>query len=265
MERNGAGMNILGIDIGGSGIKAAPVDVETGTLAGERLRVGTPQPSQPEAVADVMSDLVKQFAWQGPIGCTFPAVIKHGVAWSAANVDSSWIGTNGQELFEQKTCCPVLLLNDADAAGLAEMQFGAGRGREGVVMVLTFGTGIGSAVFLDGKLLPNTELGHLELRGKDAEHRASEAVREIKKLSWKQWAERVNEYLSVLEKLFSPDLFIFGGGVSRKHEKFFSFLQTRAEIVPAQLLNNAGIVGAALAVAHPDLLAGSIYQEKLSV
>jgi polyphosphate glucokinase len=258
-------MVILGIDVGGSGIKGAPVDVETGTLVEHRFRIATPQPSQPEAVAGGVAAVAEHFAWRGPIGCTFPAVIKHGVAWSAANVDSSWIGTNGQELFAQATGCPVVLLNDADAAGLAEMRFGAGRDRMGVVMVLTFGTGIGSAVFLDGKLLPNTELGHLEVRGRDAEHRASEAARERKKLSWKAWAVHVSEYLGVLEKLFSPDLFIFGGGVSRKHEKFFAYLHTRAEIVPAQLLNNAGIVGAALAVAHPELLAGSIYQEKLSV
>ncbi len=258
-------MNILGIDIGGSGIKGAPVDVKTGTFAGERFRIVTPQPSQPEAVADVVAEIVKHFAWQGLIGCTFPAVIKHGVAWSAANVDKSWIGTNGQALFEQKTGCPVLLLNDADAAGVAEMQFGAGRNRAGVVMVLTFGTGIGSAIFLDGKLLPNTELGHLEVRGKDAELRASEVARTRKKLGWKEWSTRVNEYLGVLEKLFSPDLFIFGGGVSRKNEKFFSFLQTRAEIVPAQLLNNAGIVGAALAAAHPELITSNVYQDKITV
>lgn len=258
-------MNILGIDIGGSGIKGAPVDVETGTLAGNRFRIGTPQPSNPEAVADVVAEIVTQFAWQGPIGCAFPAVIKHGVAWSAANVDKSWIGTNGQELFEQKTGCPVLLLNDADAAGVAEMQFGAGRDRSGVIMVLTFGTGIGSAIFLDGKLLPNTELGHLEVRGKDAELRASEAVREINKLNWKQWAVRVNEYLSVLEKLFSPDLFIIGGGVSKKHAKFFPFLQARAQIMPAQLLNNAGIVGAALAADRPELITSTMYQDKVSV
>ena len=258
-------MNILGIDIGGSGIKGAPVNIETGELQTARFRIPTPQPSVPDAIASTVAELVKQFAWQGPVGCTFPAVIKNGVAWSAANVDKSWIGTNGQALFEQKTGCPVLLLNDADAAGLAEMQFGAGRGRSGVVMVLTFGTGIGSAIFLDGKLLPNTELGHLEVRGKDAEQRASEAARELKKLSWKEWSMRVNEYLSVLEKLFSPDLFIFGGGVSRKHEKFFAFLQTRAEIVPAELLNNAGIVGAALAAAHPELIAGNVYQDKVSV
>lgn len=247
-------MAILGIDIGGSGIKGALVDVEKGEFEGERLRIATPQPSSPEAVADVVATITQQFAWDGPIGCTFPAVIKHGVAWSAANVDKAWIGTNGQELFEQETGCPVVLLNDADAAGIAEMRFGAGRGRDGVVMLLTFGTGIGSAMFLDGALVPNTELGHLEVRGKDAEHRASDAARSSKKLGWKEWAVRVNEYLGVLEKLFSPDLFIFGGGVSRKYEKFSPYLKTHAEIIPAQLLNNAGIVGAAVAAAHPQRL-----------
>lgn len=191
--------------------------------------------------------MVSHFAWNGPIGCTFPAIVHHGVTLSAANVDKSWIGTNAQELFEKETGLPVQVLNDADAAGIAEMEFGAGRGRKGVVMMLTFGTGIGSAIFLDGKLLPNSELGHLEIRGKDAEHRASAKVKEDKDLSWKQWAERVNEVLAKLEFLFSPDLFIIGGGVSKRYEKFLPLLKTRAEIVPAQFFNDAGIVGAAMA------------------
>ena len=240
-------MEILGIDIGGSGIKGAPVDVDTGTLTAERYRVETPQPSTPDAVADAVADVVRHFKWKGPFGCTFPAVIKEGVAYSAANVDPTWIGANGQKLLKKKTRCPVLLLNDADAAGIAEMTFGAGQGQPGVVFVLTFGTGIGSAVFMNGVLLPNTELGHLPLRGKDAEQRASDRVRAEKGWSWKKWARRVNEYLAQLDVLFSPDLYVVGGGVSKKFAKFSPYLAARAEIVPAQLLNDAGIVGAALA------------------
>lgn len=240
-------MEILGIDIGGSGIKGAPVDVEKGVMLAERQRLDTPQPSVPEAVGEVVAEIVRLFNWQGPIGCTFPAVIKHGVAYSAANVDQSWIGFNGQELFEQKTGCPVLLLNDADAAGIAEMEFGAGRGQPGVVIMLTFGTGIGSAIFVDGRLVPNTEFGHMEIRGKDAEDRAADRIRTEKDLSWEKWAGRVNEFLERMELLFSPDLFIFGGGVSKKHEKFLPLLQTQAKIVPAQMLNEAGIIGAAMA------------------
>lgn len=240
-------MEILGIDVGGSGIKGAIVNVLTGEMITERYRVPTPSPSEPDAVGDAVDAVVKQFDWKGPIGCTFPSVVKQGVVHTAANVDKSWIGTNGQRLFQSKTGCPVLLLNDADAAGVAEMTFGAGIGHQGVVMVLTFGTGIGSAIFVNGHLMPNTELGHIELRGKIAEARASDRIRQEKELSWEKWGERVNEYLQYLEFLFSPDLFIFGGGVSKKHEKFFQYLSTRASVVPAALLNDAGIVGAALA------------------
>lgn len=240
-------MEVLGIDIGGSGIKGGIVNVDTGELIVERFRVPTPQPSEPEAVAEAVNEVVKHFSWKGPIGCTFPSVVKNGVVYTAANVDKAWIGTNGQRVLQAHTACPVLLLNDADAAGMAEMTFGAGIGHMGVVMLLTFGTGIGSAIFVNGHLIPNTELGHLEMRGKDAEHRASERIREEKDLSWEKWGERVNEYMSYLEFLFSPDLFIFGGGVSKKHEKFFQYLKLRAPVVPAALLNDAGIVGAALA------------------
>jgi polyphosphate glucokinase len=239
-------MHILGIDFGGSGIKGAPVDVERGTLIVERYRVPTPQPAAPEEVSNVVAEIARYFQWDGPIGCTYPGVVKQGMIYSAANVDKAWIGVDGQALFQRKTGCPVALLNDGDAAGVAEMQFGAGREEPGVVMVLTFGTGIGSALFVDRRLVPNTELGHLELRGKDAELRASDRAREEKALSWKKWAVRVNEYLGLLEKLFSPDLFIVGGGVSKKHEKFLPLLSTRARIVPAQMLNEAGIVGAAM-------------------
>jgi polyphosphate glucokinase len=238
---------VLGIDIGGSGIKGAPVDIDTGQLLAERYRQPTPHPSLPDAIGDTLADLVKHFDWHGPIGCTFPAVIKYGVAYSAANVDKSWIGTDGAALFREKTGCPVTLLNDGDAAGIAEMRFGAGAGHDGVVLIVTVGTGIGSALFVRGVLVPNTELGHIEIRGKDAEKRASEHAREAKQLGWKEWAVLFNEYLQRLEALFSPDLFIIGGGASRKFDKFAHLLNTRAEIMVAQMLNEAGIVGAALA------------------
>lgn len=242
-------MQVLGIDIGGSGIKGAPVETETGKLVQERHRIATPQPSSPEAVAEVVSQVVRHFDWTGPVGCTFPAIVQRGIVHSAANVDKSWIGTDGKTLLEQATGCPVILLNDADAAGIAEMTFGAGKDNLGVVMILTFGTGIGSALFTEGKLLPNTELGHLIIRGKDAESRASDRAREEREWDWKSWTKRVNEYLAYVEALFSPDLFIFGGGVSKEQQEFFHLLETRAPIVPAAFRNEAGIVGAALAAA----------------
>ena len=224
------------------------MEVAQGKLADERLRLATPKPSKPEAVAAVVVEIVRHFAWEGrPIGCTFPAVIKNGIAFSAANVDKAWLGADGEALIRDASGCPVRMLNDADAAGLAEMRFGAGRERGGVVIVLTLGTGIGSAIFSNGHLVPNTEFGHLEIRGKDAEHRASDRARKQRELGWKAWAGRVNEFLYRMEVLFSPDLFIIGGGVSRKHEKFFPHLESRAEIQPAELRNEAGIIGAALA------------------
>ena len=237
----------LGIDIGGSGIKGAPVDVESGEFTRERHRIPTPQPATPKSVAVVVGELVRYFDWKDPVGVTFPAVIKKGVALSAANVDKSWIGTNGEKIFAKKTGCSVVLLNDADAAGLAEMTFGAGQGRNGVVILLTLGTGIGSAIFVDGVLLPNTEFGHLEIRGKDAEHRASARIRKEKNLGWKKWAGYVNEFLARMDVLFSPDLYIIGGGVSRRHDNFLKYLESKAEIVPAEMRNQAGIIGAALA------------------
>jgi polyphosphate glucokinase len=245
-------VEILGVDIGGSGIKGAPVDLKKGKLASKRIRIATPQPSKPEAVADTVAKIVARFDWAGPIGCTFPAVIKRGVVYTAANVDNDWIGTDGRKLLQVKTGCRVELLNDADAAGIAEMHVGAGKGRKGTVFVLTFGTGIGSALFVDGRLMPNTELGHLEIlcgsKGSvEAEDYASDRIRKKKKLSWGEWAMRVDDLLGVLEALFSPDLFILGGGVSKKHQKYLSLLRTKTEVVPAQLLNDAGIVGAALA------------------
>ncbi len=239
-------MEILGIDIGGSGIKGAPVDIETGEFTQERYRLATPQPSKPEAVAETVRDVARFFNWEGPVGCTFPAIVKNGTMYSAANVDDAWIGTNGKALFEETMNLPVHVLNDADAAGIAEMIFGAGRGHKGVVMMLTLGTGIGSAIFVEGKLVPNLELGHLEVRGKSAEDRASDRVRQEKDLSWEKWGRRLNEYLQRLEYLFSPDLFIIGGGVSKRADKFLPLLELNTEIVPAQLQNDAGIVGAAL-------------------
>lgn len=240
-------MEILGVDIGGSGIKGAPVDVVKGKLAADRHRIPTPQHSTPPAVAKVVAEIARHFKWQGPIGCTFPAVIKQGVAYSAANVDNAWIGTNGEALLAQETGCPVLLINDADAAGIAEMEFGAGQGQRGVVIVLTFGTGIGSAVFANGQLVPNTEFGHMEIRGKDAEDRAADRVRKAEDLDWEKWAGRVNEFLARMEIVFSPDLFIIGGGVSKKHKKYLHLLQAQADIRPAEMRNQAGIIGAAMA------------------
>jgi polyphosphate glucokinase len=240
-------MEILGIDIGGSGIKGAPVNIENGGLVKERHKIETPQPATPEAVAGVVDQLVHHFNYSGPIGCTFPAVVQHGVTLTAANVDKSWIGANAETLFRETTGQPVCVLNDADAAGVAEVAFGAGKGRKGVVVMLTFGTGIGSAIFTDGHLLPNTEFGHVKVRGKDAEHRAAARIRDEKDLSWKEWGGLVNEFLQYMEVLFSPDLFIIGGGISRKFDKFQPYLNVRAQVTPAVLGNDAGIVGAAMA------------------
>ena len=244
-------MKVLGIDIGGSGIKGAPVDTIKGILILDRSRVPTPVPSKPEAVADTVKILVDHFSWKGPIGCGFPSPIVSGVTMTAANVHKKWIGTDASKLLSEATGCPVKMINDADAAGLAEMRFGAGKGRKGVVMIVTIGTGLGSAMFVEGTLVPNLELGHLEIRGKDAELRASDAARNKKNLSWKEWTKRFNEYLSTLEKLFWPDLFILGGGGSKKFDKFKDYLKVRAEVVPAATLNEAGIIGAALAAKDP--------------
>lgn len=241
-------MYALGIDIGGSGIKGSVVDLRSGDLVGERVRMDTPESSHPAAVAEVVGLLVRELKWSGAVGCTFPGIIYHGVIKTSANLDQSWVDVHGVRLFERVTNCPVRLINDADAAGLAEMQFGAGRGQMGVTIMLTFGTGIGSAIFLDGKLVPNTEFGHLPIRGKPAEHRAAARIRKEEDLSWAEWAERVNEYLEYMEFFFSPDLFIIGGGVSKRYDKFMHLLRTRARIVPAQLLNDAGILGAAMHV-----------------
>lgn len=240
-------MEILGIDIGGSGIKGAPVDTEAGNLLAERYRIPTPDPAKPRAVAKVVKDIIDHFEWNGPVGCGFPAVVRDGVTLTAANIHPRWIAKQASALFEEVTGCQVSMINDADAAGLAEMKFGAGRDRKGVVLMITIGTGLGSALFTDGHLLPNTELGHLKIRGKDAEQRASDAVRKAKDLSWKKWARRFDEYLHAVESLFWPDLIILGGGIVKQYEKFGPYLTVQTEVVPAQLMNEAGIIGAALA------------------
>jgi polyphosphate glucokinase len=241
--------HVLGIDIGGTGIKAAPVDTTTGELTAERQKLETPHPATPDAVVDVVAQLVHAFDWTGPAGVTFPGVVVNGVIQTAANLDHAWIGVDAVKTFETTTKLAVTVLNDADAAGVAEMRFGAGKGVGGTVLLLTFGTGIGSALFTDGVLVPNTEFGHVEIRGKDAERRASELAREEHDLSWGTWAGRVDEYLSHVEALLSPGLIIIGGGVSRKAEKFMPLLSgLRAKVVPAALQNEAGIVGAAMAV-----------------
>ena len=228
----------FGVDIGGSGIKGAIVDLEKGDLATERVKYLTPSPSTPKLVAKVVARLVKEAEWTGELGATFPAVIKNGVAKTAANVD---------KIFTDITHCDVTVLNDADAAGVAEARFGAAKGVDGVVILLTFGTGIGSALLLDGQLVPNTELGHLELDGYDAETRASSAAKDNEGLSYKQWATRVQRYLRHVENLFTPDLFVVGGGVSKHADKWVPLLEISTPVKPAQLLNNAGIVGAAMA------------------
>lgn len=238
----------FGIDIGGSGIKGAPVDLKAGELAADRLRIPTPQPSTPEAVADTVKELLDSFGVERgmPVGVTFPAVIQHGVAKTAANVDKSWIDTDADALFTERTGHDVFVVNDADAAGISEMEFGAGRGTTGVVLMTTLGTGVGSALFVDGRLVPNSELGHIPFHGDAAEKYMAESVREREDLDWKAWAGRLQEYYSLLEFLFNPDLFIVGGGVSKHHAKFLPLLDLRAPIVPADLRNEAGIIGAAV-------------------
>ncbi|UUU24702.1 polyphosphate--glucose phosphotransferase [Streptomyces sp. DSM 40750] len=245
-------MHIFGVDIGGSGIKGAPVDLDLGDLADERYKVLTPHPATPDSVADGVKEVVDHFGWTGPVGVTFPGVVTGGATIrTAANVDKSWIDVDARALLGDRLGGqPVTVVNDADAAGVAEMQFGAGRDRQGTVILLTFGTGIGSALFSDGVLVPNTELGHLELHGHDAETRASTKAKDDHELTWEHWAKRVTTYLAHVEMLFSPELFIIGGGVSRKSQKFLHLIEDiKAEIVPAQLQNNAGIVGAAMRAA----------------
>ena len=250
--RPGRPTRAFGIDIGGSGIKGAPVDLVAGELVGDRLRIPTPQPATPEAVAVTVAELLGSFdlPMGTPIGLTFPAVIQHGVARTAANVDDAWIGTDVTAVIRDATDRTVLALNDADAAGYAEAIYGAARGVPGTVLVVTLGTGIGSCLVVDGTLVPNTELGHLQVDGEDAEWRASDAAREREGLDYPAWAERLQRYFRVVEDLLWPDLVVVGGGVSKKHEQFLPLLDLRTPIVPAALRNAAGIVGAAALAAR---------------
>ena len=243
-------MHVLGIDVGGSGIKGAPVDTASGKLLAKRKRVETPHPATPQAVARAVRELARHFDWDGPIGCAMPAVVKGGRLRTAANIAPGWVGVNAAALLRKHTGCLVSVINDADAAGYAEMHFGVGRNREGLVIMVTLGTGIGTALFINGHLVPNTELGHLALRGRDAETWAAESVREKKNLSWKKWAHRVDAYLLLLHNYFWPDLFIIGGGVSKKWQKFLPRLTLATPVVPAKLRNEAGIIGAAVAYDH---------------
>jgi len=243
----------LGIDIGGSGIKGAPVDLAKGQFAKDRLRIDTPKASSPAAVADIVAQIAAHFAddtGDSPVGVTLPAVVTGGVVRSAANIDPAWIGTNARKLLSDKLGRPVTVVNDADAAGVGELRFGAARNAAGLVLVSTLGTGIGSALLYDGVLVPNSELGHLEIDGRDAEHRAAASVKDDKGLSWAEWAERLQRYYSHVENLFWPDLIVVGGGVSRKADRFLPLLHLRAPIVAAQLANSAGIIGAAWLTAN---------------
>ncbi|HQU09745.1 MAG TPA: ROK family protein [Opitutales bacterium] len=240
-------MKILGIDIGGSGIKGGIVDTVSGQMLGERFRLETPENGKPKPMIDVINQVVKHFDWRGPIGCGYPGVIRNQTLMTAANLDKSWIGLDLANEVQETTGCPAWAINDADAAGLAEIHYGAGKGHKGVVILITVGTGLGTALFTDGILLPNSELGHLKIKGKDAEKRASGAARKRLNLDWKEWAERFDEYLGLMHSLLWPDLFIIGGGVTEKAEKFLPYINVPTEVAIAQMGNNAGIVGAAVA------------------
>jgi polyphosphate glucokinase len=241
---------ILGVDIGGSGIKGALVNTETGELVSERIRIETPQPATPEAVANTLKELVSKFEFEGPIGCGFPATVHHGMAFTAANIDKTWINTQIEKLFTATINKPCYVLNDADAAGIAEIKFGAGASKTGVVMMITIGTGLGSAIFVNGNLLPNTELGHIILNDDIAEHYCSDAARQLNELSWGKWGKRFNKYLERLQFLFNPDLFILGGGASKSFDKFAEKITIRTPVVTATKLNAAGIIGAAIYAAE---------------
>lgn len=240
-------MRILGIDVGGSGIKGAIVDTVSGEMLTERHRIPTPQPATPNAVADTIAELVAHFNWKGPIGCGFPAAIQHGVAKTAANVDKGFIDTDIEALFKQATGLDVYCVNDADAAGMAEFKLGHGKGHDGTVIFVAVGTGLGTAIFCKGQMIPNTELGHIYLaNGEEGELYASDAARKRNELKWKQWGPRFNTYLKTLEDLFWPDLFILGGGASKKMEKFEKHIEIDTPVMAAALLNEAGIIGAAV-------------------
>ncbi len=238
----------FGVDVGGSGIKGGIVDMDTGLLIGDRVKLLTPQPATPSAVARTIAEVVNGFGWTGPLGVTYPGVVTHGVVQTAANVDKAWIGTNARDIISGELGGQaVTILNDADAAGLAEQHYGAGKDKQGVVVLLTFGTGIGSALIHNGTLIPNTEFGHLEVGGKEAEHRAASSVKERKGWSYEKWAKQVTRVLVAIENAIWPDLFIAGGGISRKADKWIPLLENRTPVVAAALQNTAGIVGAAMA------------------
>ena len=238
----------FGVDVGGSGIKGGIVDLDTGQLIGDRFKLLTPQPATPPAVAKTIAEVVNEFGWTGRLGVTYPGVVTNGIVRTAANVDSAWIGTNAGEIIGAKlNGQQVTVLNDADAAGLAEERYGAGKDKSGLVVMLTFGTGIGSAVIYNGTLIPNTELGHLEVGGKEAEQRAASSVKDKNNMSYEKWATEVTKVLVAIENALWPDLFIAGGGISRKADKWVPLLESRTPVVPAALLNTAGIVGAAMA------------------
>jgi len=239
-------MKVLGIDIGGSGIKGAVVDTRRGVLKTDRLRLLTPDDPSPDAVAEVVRTIAKHFDWDGLIGCTFPGVVTHGVVRTAANLVPSWIDVDAHKLFAKSTGCKVKVMNDADAAGVGEVRFGAPEAAKGTVVLVTLGTGIGSALLVDGRLVPDTEFGHLQFHGDSAERYAAESVREHEQLEWTDWAARVSEYLVYLESLLWPDLFVLGGGVSKKSDKFIPLLECRTRVEPARLLNLSGIIGAAV-------------------
>ncbi len=238
---------VLGIDFGGSGVKGAIVHTKKGKLLTERYRIPTPNPANPESIAFVIKKIVKHFKWSGLVGVGYPGVVQKGIALTAANIDKSWININIDDLFTKASGCPVHVVNDADAAGFAEMKFGAGKGQKGVVLLVTVGTGLGTVMFSEGKLIPNLELGHIILRGDDAEKYASDAARKADHLNWQKWGKRFNEYLGRLESLVWPEMIIIGGGASKKEDHFFKYLKTRAKVLPAQFENEAGIIGAALA------------------
>lgn len=241
-------MEILGIDIGGSGIKGAPVNTSTGELTAERFRVPTPQPSKPESVAEAVKTLADHFQWKGPIGCGFPTVVHDGMSVTKSNMHKSWVGTRVDHLFEEKTGLPVTVINDADAAGLAEMAFGAGKGKKGLVIIVTIGTGLGTGVFYDGTLIPNFELGRIFYKnGEIIEYFAADSARKKENLSYKTWGKRFNKFLKHTNRIFSPDLFIIGGGASKKLELFESQITVGVPLLVAEKRNDAGIIGAALA------------------
>ncbi len=243
---------VLGIDIGGSGIKAAPVDLRTGEFVEDRRRIPTPEMGRPDAIVDIAGELCEHFRWKGTVGCAFPGVIRRGHTLTAANLSPEWVAMSAAKAFSDRLGCPVTMINDADAAGLAEVKLGAAKGVDGVVVMITLGTGIGTAIFVDGRLVPNTELGHLKLNGVEAEDLASSRAKSDDDIGWREWSVRIDTYLREMESLFWPDLFIIGGGISKHFEKFGPRLEVDTPVVPAELQNRAGIVGAALAASTKD-------------